>query len=1843
MSTYYKKLYTKTITLPFIKYEGISSAENSDYYAVLEKNYVPVASTETWDTSTGDWVTVKLTPENTKYNRLSIETCQRNDGATPRTRIFEFKANVPVTPSDGIMIDPCNSIFAVIRQEPKQVLEAKIELIPFEETDQTLNDAGNELTINGDDQIVKIIYYGVNNTAKVLNNTELKIDGNAITEYSPNVVSLEKTGYGNVLIYKIPQYKGVGNKTINLECIYHGNYDRTETATATIKQVPNVYGEFKLGIGNLDTKSATVQNSDTSLQIYCQLYKNDVLVTSGIKLQFSEGSTGKPYIITKAYTTEVYADHVKFTVPIDKNITPEKRYITVSAEYKTETSNTVTAEQNSASVNIKAFRGTNLITGNISITGNKQTQEIKYYAEATLQDSNIVQYISYENKLSTGIQKVSLKSEVKTNCTIDFDTSYNKQNYKITTVSIDENISETNKTSEVYLKFDNDSKTTTVTFVQTAILIVITDAGSTTEFNGLAEFNQVKLKFTINEDSSYVTPLASINVVVPSDFELYNTIVEGNTIIYVYNITEDYGITEFNSNDEAENRDRMCTVSYKSASKTFTITQHPVYFGVKISREPTGKVTGTPGNKVEVYGEGIIYNSSTDKVNFITVPSNGITLSDDSYITIDNEPTDLQYISILTFDKNDTGSSRTVTVTTVYKGLTASLTIEQNSVLITLNMAFLIDDKEVSGISQYIKNPWDETSTVDFIAYITGYVNGEYVIITDVNEGTLTVENGSSLSTYFSIDNINCTTEKVSFENGIIRYRFTMQRTYLGKNGSLKFKYSVTHGSSTRSKYLRVYIPSVRTENEAGKYFVEPNDEFAKFEYDETVSATNGTGRLQTYVKYVSYMSSKIYGVQEDPTDEEVGIFTLTCDGATYINPTITADGYKTFDLTFPDNSTTEEKLYDFTLTYTNKDYEGTAKEYNRTITKTGTFKQSSGDIELLLSFNSAAKVTSYEIDGLPHDDVYIYVQLKINGVIRTDISNDDISFESGLNRTYDSLDFLNINGNVYVYKVKDITFNNSNTNIETTYKCNYAGTYSNEITLKQKSLLNDSNASVEVTVSPETVPNSGANTSATFTYCFKYNGTAVDIGNNWEITKKNQDDTDVNVTNESETGAERSCVYTFGENTDTDKSKSVTLTATAFGKTGSATATQGLATYDVYINVSKTTIGPESDTFDLTYYGTLNGKNVTDGVSLAVNTTPSWWERPSTITPTSNNTYIETWTIGNNNTEDEQEVTFTVSYKSKTKTATVKQLSNTFQCILEDRGSNDGEVNAVGEENRIFAFYGIKSGKNVTDNNVQFYCDKGSVSIGEPSVVGSGDIAEKQVKVTFPLNDSASVKEYIFRAAYDYGGGIKEAIIKLQQQVGNYTVYIEASKETLAAADGGTLIIKYWADTPTGNNRVYDPNLIQLTYEKIGELSNIVSLTLVKTEKDDVNKVINATFTYSSNTGEGGDTEKGTKFTATYLIFNNSIDVKQLGGNQTVLSPFDYVIFEYILDNGPNAPSNTWSSDITLDQWNELAGQDLDTKIIITANDDKDISMQNDNGTQFNLNKLTAGFGQTINNPDKILDNPKHSGYNSFIQFSGDNTSATGLESVYVNMRKITNTDLLSKGIHTLYINLYGHWYNNRYRGNIRVTYRTYNQTTSDWTTGSHLSLDNFSFTTDEPYINEVILDDSQQVYVYDDIGGSKYTLMAVLEYNVKTGNGVLSLKNEPSNINDIKGKVTGAQKFRFQSMNNNIVTISSTIKSDKIGEQYNIKLYPIYYQSFDKDNKILSPFSEYTEPVYSIADNGGIVCNIVGNNLTFTVPTFTTDESRTIQLNVDSNFPGYINDGFHKLNIKVDFEIKT
>ena len=114
------------------------------------------------------------------------------------------------------------------------------------------------------------------------------------------------------------------------------------------------------------------------------------------------------------------------------------------------------------------------------------------------------------------------------------------------------------------------------------------------------------------------------------------------------------------------------------------------------------------------------------------------------------------------------------------------------------------------------------------------FVLDEDKVVISIKEGEILLSSlGLKFCKSISVLKIDGRMIDFNFENGIIHYRFTMQRTYLEKYGSLKFKYSVKHGSSEKSKYLFVNIPSVRTENEVGKYFGAPNDEFALFDYDE--------------------------------------------------------------------------------------------------------------------------------------------------------------------------------------------------------------------------------------------------------------------------------------------------------------------------------------------------------------------------------------------------------------------------------------------------------------------------------------------------------------------------------------------------------------------------------------------------------------------------------------------------------------------------------------------------------------------------------------------------------------------------------------------------------------------------------------------------------------------------------------------------------------------------------------------------------------------------------------------------------------------------------------------------
>lgn len=1614
MSIYYKKLYTKQITLPFIKWEGCSS-DNTDYYAVLEKNYIPVASTETWDTSNGDWVSVGLSPENTKYNKLSITRCSQNDTGNVRTRIFEFRAR-----PTGKIIDPCNSIYAVIRQEPKQVLDAKIEFVPLDEYEQTLNN-DSKLIINGDEQLVKIIFYGIRNNVKTLSKTELTINGVKITEYTDNVVSLTKTGNGNTLIYKVPQYTGTGNKTLTVSCTHNGDYGRSASATAYIEQQPNVYNAFKLGISNLSTVSAVVKNNITVLDVYCQLLKNDKPVTNGIKLIFSNDGEDTPYIATGAYTREVLSDSVLFKIPIEQNYTPETRKINIVAQYKDQSSNTVTVTQNKASVIIHAYNNNTEVNGDISIPGSSQIQDIKYYAVATLEDSTTVQYISYKNKLNSGLQNITLCAVPKQDCDIIYDTAYNRYKYQITSINIPENATDSSKQSIVTLKFSNDTVSKDITFNQAFIVLSISmEPDTTSVIHGLSEFNQVYLKFRITEDEKCISDLANIDIDVPEDFYLYNTFVNDNVINYVYNITEDYGLDN-SRNGIAVDRQRTCTIKYKSVSSSVTILQHPVYFGVSVTKDPLTTVSGTSGEVAYVYAEGIIYNSASDKTNYITVATDSIVLSDTDgnvpdYITVENRPTAQQYVSILTFDKNDTGAGRKFTASSTFKELSASVTITQASVSLTAKFAFFINDEEVTA-PQYMETPWDGYS-VSFVAYM---IDNDSNVIKNVEKGNITLTLSNNVKLKYTL-------EETDFKDGKLYYTFNSQKTYLYSSSILTFKYTVTHGRTYLVKTLRLYKPAIYT-YKSSTIVANTGTDFYNVNYPISITRQNSNNvRIYANVMYKSIYNSKTYGTLVEPVNKNDGVFTITCDTATKSTVNNVDDNCYNISFEFPDNNTPNEITHTFNISYKNEGYVGEACEYKRNCEKTIKIKQSGASVEVLIAFDNGLTETTKTINGLAHDDVYVYIGAKINDDYY-DISSSDISITEGsANLQYESK-----SNKILKYKVIDanttgILANSTDKSKIKAFSCKYNSTRSSAITLIQNSVLNPlpgDTISTVVEVDNETIQNNGG--TATFTYYFKYNSTVVDIPSSaWTTSAKDENNSNVTMTYVSHTDGKYRYSYTFGVNSS-NASHSVEFFAQATGTTkDSKIAIQGAGEISVYLSVNNTSISAAGGTFTLTYYGILNGVKKT-GVSIIADSVPSSWSKKTPLIG-SNNITTEGWNVAENMSTEEISVQFTATFmESYTKQVTVKQLSNSFSCVLTCE--NNAKIDGAGET-RTFYYYGVRSSGNVTNTgNVTFVCDAGSsyITIGTPTVKDN----KIQVRVTFKKNEAGSTKTFKFHAVYTYSTkSVSSNTITLTQKIGVFepqisftTDYTDADGNYRIQKAGTTqLKIYYWGKT-ADNTIINDPALFTEPVFSIFD-DDYKTFTTVKTAGPVlVSGKLCCTYSVPSNTSDSefADFKQNTVTVSLVMDPTKTAETYIVQFGDVVPIPeFDYFAFKYNFTGG---------------------GKDFDTATSIRSDLDKDIYEYNDDGS--------------ICNRYYVLNSKKYAGYSgggnmNYLIFYGDNMTESGNEAVTIDVKRIVSNskddpsnNIMKLVKNSIYVDILGSWWGTESTGEISITFECYKGTT--------------------------------------------------------------------------------------------------------------------------------------------------------------------------------------------------------
>jgi len=173
----FNKLLSDTITLPILPANKFTSTD-TEYYAVLEKNYIPITSTIECIYKP-DWITgYKFTTENKYYNKLTITSINDNTEKKLRKGIMEFAVsnNIPED-SSNIFISGINHIYAKVSQAPYEDVDVRLEFIPTEDqkTDGLTNteiwiDKDDKKTehiiggkISGDEQELHIKYYGILN------------------------------------------------------------------------------------------------------------------------------------------------------------------------------------------------------------------------------------------------------------------------------------------------------------------------------------------------------------------------------------------------------------------------------------------------------------------------------------------------------------------------------------------------------------------------------------------------------------------------------------------------------------------------------------------------------------------------------------------------------------------------------------------------------------------------------------------------------------------------------------------------------------------------------------------------------------------------------------------------------------------------------------------------------------------------------------------------------------------------------------------------------------------------------------------------------------------------------------------------------------------------------------------------------------------------------------------------------------------------------------------------------------------------------------------------------------------------------------------------------------------------------------------------------------------------------------------------------------------------------------------------------------------------------------------------------------------------------------------------
>lgn len=209
------------------------------------------------------------------------------------------------------------------------------------------------------------------------------------------------------------------------------------------------------------------------------------------------------------------------------------------------------------------------------------------------------------------------------------------------------------------------------------------------------------------------------------------------------------------------------------------------------------------------------------------------------------------------------------------------------------------------------------------------------------------------------------------------------------------------------------------------------------------------------------------------------------------------------------------------------------------------------------------------------------------------------------------------------------------------------------------------------------------------------------------------------------------------------------------------------------------------------------------------------------------------------------------------------------------------------------------------------------------------------------------------------------------------------------------------------------------------------------------------------------------TKYNKESGMESDTIEVKQVGKEQIILPPFDYLTFTY--------------------SWKQDDGRDLDSATFVR---NSNIPIESVPGKK-TLNDIYVGYGG-------IKDNEE---VNQYLIHGGDNTQSGAM----INWKKICDRDFISEGINTLYLDVYANWHAFKDNGNMSVSFKTYKGND-----GLELDKVNHVFKPigDTVEVSNKILN-GLNVYSFSstNINNVKkfYSKVATVEYDVRTKSAVL------------------------------------------------------------------------------------------------------------------------------------------